>query len=67
MSKIRDGQTNFRQDLEINGQSGEIVSTPEDEPKKFAPIHIRHSTGHLSAFAADLLKIRGQYATFAQH
>lgn len=45
----RHRQTHVGENLEAHGQSGETVSTFENESKKLTAVHTRHTSGHLPA------------------
>lgn len=40
--------------MEIDGQSGEIVPTPEDESEEFTTIHIGYTARHIPETQADI-------------
>lgn len=52
--------------MEADGQGGEALPAPEDEPEELAPLHPGHPAGHVSETEADLLEVRGQYGAVAQ-
>jgi hypothetical protein len=57
-TEINDGQENTWKDMEADGQSGEVMSTEQNEFEEFSAIHSRHPTRYLSATAFDLFEIR---------
>lgn len=51
--------------MEVDGQGGEAVPTPEDEPEELAALHPGHSAGYVPEVEADLFQVRGQHDELA--
>jgi len=45
-------------DLETDGQSGQAMSTFQDESEELAAVHTRHTAGHLSAAQVHIHAVR---------
>jgi hypothetical protein len=51
--------------MEIDGQSGEVVSTEQNEFEKFTALHPGHFARHISTVTPNLLQVRGSDAIVA--
>lgn len=59
-------QEDSRKDMEINGQSSEIVPAAENEFKEQPTLYIGHSAGYVSEATFDILQERRSNAHSSQ-